>query len=189
MTIANEQIYWGTQKGENVALYPLYDWNVHDIWKYIGENNLRYHKIYDFQLKKGYSANEMRISSLIHEKSFKAICDLPEFEPQTYNKLIKRAKGIVLAQETGKKAKLFRARKLPKNYQTWQAYRDFLLETHPDPRGKVILACRFARHRDNEYVARQQVRQLVLNDYENNLPVDNQPDPREKWIQYYMEKL
>ena len=32
----------------------------------------------------------------------------------------------------------------------------------------------------NEYVARQQCRQLLLNDYENCLPVDNKPDPREK---------
>jgi predicted phosphoadenosine phosphosulfate sulfurtransferase len=115
--------------------------------------------------------------------------DLPEFEPETYNKLVKRAKGIILAQETGKNAKLFRARKLPKNFATWRAYRDFLLQTHPDPVGKDVLGRRFANHLDNEYVARQQVRQLVLNDYENNLPVDNQPDPREKWVQYYMENL
>jgi predicted phosphoadenosine phosphosulfate sulfurtransferase len=189
VTIAGEQIYWGTEKGANYSLYPLYDWNVHDIWKYVAENNLRYHKIYDYQLKKGYPLTEMRISSLIHEKSFKAIVDLPEFEPQTYNKLIKRAKGIVLAQETGKKAKLFRARKLPKNFKTWREYRDFLLETHPDPMGKDVLARRFAKHLDNEYVARQQVRQLILNDYENNLPVSNEPDPREQWIQYYMENL
>ena len=51
------------------------------------------------------------------------------------------------------------------------------------------MARRFTKHLDNEYVARQQVRQLILNDYENNLPVDNKPDPRQKWIEYYMENL
>ena len=187
--IGGEKVYWATKKGQNFSMYPLYDWNFHDIWHYIAENNLRYHKIYDYQVKKGYSITEMRISSLIHEKSFKAICDLPEFEPETYNKLVKRAKGIALAQETGKAAKLFRARTLPKQYKSWRAYRDFLLATHPDPVGKEVLARRFSNHLDNEYVARQQVRQLVLNDYENNLPVDNQPDPRQKWVSYYMENL
>lgn len=187
--IDGQQVFWGTQKGENYSLYPIYDWNFHDVWKYIYDNGLKYHRIYDYQFRKGYPINEMRISSLIHEKSFKAICDLPEFEPKTYNKLVKRAKGIVLAQETGKTAKLFRARKLPRNYNSWRDYRDFLLTTHPDPKGREILARRFNRHLDNEYVARQQVRQLVLNDYENNLPVKNEVDPRQKWIDYYMEVL
>ncbi len=187
--IGGQKIYWATAKGDNFSMYPLYDWNFHDIWKYIATHNLRYHKIYDYQFRKGYAINEMRVSSLIHEKSFKSICDLPEFEPDTYNKLTKRAKGIVLAQETGKNSKLFKARKLPKNFTSWRTYRDFLIETHPDPDKCAIMAHRFANHLDNEYVARQQVRQLVLNDYENNLPVDNQPDPREKWIEYYRENL
>jgi predicted phosphoadenosine phosphosulfate sulfurtransferase len=188
-SIAGERVYWATTKGLNYSLYPLYDWNISDIWRYTFENGLRYHRVYDYQVKKGYPIAEMRISSLIHEKSFKALVDLPEFEPDTYNRLLKRAKGIALAQETGKNAKLFRARKLPKNFATWRAYRDFLLETHPDPVGREILGRRFAAHLDNEYVARQQVRQLVLNDYENNLPVDNKPDPREVWVNYYRENL
>jgi predicted phosphoadenosine phosphosulfate sulfurtransferase len=187
--IGGQRIYWATTKGANYSLYPLYDWNLHDIWHYIWENGLPYHRVYDYQFRKGYPLAEMRISSLIHEKSFKAICDLPEFEPDTYNRLAKRAKGIILAQETGKNARLFKARKLPKNFTSWRVYRDFLLETHPDPGKRDILARRFANHLDNEYVARQQVRQLILNDYENNLPVDNQPDPREQWIAYYKEHL
>jgi len=189
VSVQGEPVYWATEKGANVSMYPLYDWNFHDVWHYIAENGLRYHRIYDYQVKKGYPITEMRISSLIHEKSFKSICDLPEFEPDTYNRLVKRAKGIVLAQETGKAAKLFRARTLPKNFDSWRSYRDFLLQTHPDPVGKEVLARRFAKHLDNEYVARQQVRQLGLNDYENTLPVDNKPDPRDAWIAYYMENL
>lgn len=188
-SIGGQQIYWATTKGANFSVYPLCDWNFHDVWKYIFDQRLRYHRIYDYQFRKGYPLNEMRISSLIHEKSFKALVDLPEFEPDTYNRLIRRAKGIALAQETGKKAKLFRARKLPKNYASWRLYRDFLLATHPDPDKAAILARRFERHLDNEYVARQQVRQLILNDYENNLPVDNRRDPREDWIAYYREVL
>lgn len=188
-TIAGQRVYWATTKGDNYSMYPLYDWNFHDIWRYIFDHGLRYHKIYDYQFRKGYNLNEMRISSLIHEKSFKAIVDLPEFEPDTYNKLLKRAKGIALAQETGKTAKLFRARKLPKDFNSWRAYRDFLIATHPDPDKCAILSRRFAKHLDNEHVARQQVRQLVLNDYENNLPVKSEEDPRQKWIAYYMENL
>ncbi len=187
--IGEKNVYWATKKGENLTMYPIYDWNTHDIWKYLYDNQLKYSKVYEHQFKKGYHFNEMRVSSLIHEKSFKSICELPEFEPKTYEKLVKRLKGIELAQETGKDAKLFRARTLPKNFKSWMVYRDFLLQTYPDESKKPIFVKRYAKHLNNEYVARQQCRQLILNDYENNLPVDNKLDPREVLINYYKSVL
>lgn len=188
--IGDRNVYWATDKGRgNVSIYPIYDWNFHDVWKYIYEHDLRYSRIYDFMYKKGMPINEMRISSLIHERSFKSLVELPEFEPKTYDKLVQRVSGIKFAQETGKRAKSFRARKLPKNYDSWIAYRDFLIATHPDPEKAEIFRKRFARHLENEYVARQQVRQLLLNDTENNVPVENKQDPRQELIQYYMENL
>ena len=184
-----ERIYWGTSKGSGVALYPIYDWNFHDVWKYIAEQGVRYSRIYDMQFRKGYPIHEMRVSSLIHEHAFKSICDLPEFEPKTYARLIKRVKGIALAQEHGRKAQLFRATKLPQNLSSWMEYRDHLLRTHPDRERVGIFIRRFAKQLNNEYVARQQVRQLVLNDYENNINIDNKEDPREALIRYYDKVL
>jgi predicted phosphoadenosine phosphosulfate sulfurtransferase len=189
VNIGGENVYWATKKGANTALYPLYDWNFHDIWKYIYENSLRYSKIYDYQFKKGVPLNEIRVSSLIHERSFKALCELPEFEPKTYEKLCRRIKGIQFATETGKHSRMFKVRKLPKNYKSWIDYRDFLLDTYPDTTQKARFQTRFSRQLNNEYVARQQCRQLVLNDYENNLPIDNKPDPRIELINYYRENL
>lgn len=178
-----KNIYWCTDlKNENVSFYPIYDWNFHDVWKYIYDNKLRYSKIYDYMWKKGMGLQEIRVSSLIHEKSFKALVELPEFEPKTYDKLLKRIKGISVGNLYGKDSKLLKVSKLPKNFKSWRDYRDFLLETYPDPDKKEIFVKRFNKHLDNEYVARQQCRQLVLNDYENNLPVDNKPDPREEKI-------
>jgi predicted phosphoadenosine phosphosulfate sulfurtransferase len=189
VTIAGQKVFWGTKKGDNFALYPIYDWLFSDVWRYIHEQQLRYSKIYDFQFKKGYPISQMRVSSLIHERAFKSIVDLPEFEPKTYERLCKRVKGIALAQETGKAAKLFACRKLPKNFKSWIAYRDFLLATHSDKERVGIFRRRFAKHMNNEYVARQQCRQLILNDYEGNVAVDNSPDPREELIRYYDEVL
>jgi predicted phosphoadenosine phosphosulfate sulfurtransferase len=190
VSVNGKNVYWATRKQEtNVAFYPIYDWNFADVWRYIWENNLKYNKVYDWQFRKGIGINEMRVSSLIHERSFKSLVELPEFEPQTYNKLIKRVKGIEFAQETGKRSKMFKVRKLPKNYNSWINYRDFLLKTYPNEDEREMFRQRFAKHLNNEYVARQQCRQLILADVENNLPVDNKPDPREKLINYYMEVL
>jgi predicted phosphoadenosine phosphosulfate sulfurtransferase len=190
VTIQGEQVYWATKKENGcVALSPIYDWNFHDVWKYIHDEGIRYNRVYDWQFKKGFSIQEMRCSSLIHERAFKSIVELPEFEPKTYEKLCQRIKGIKFAQETGKDAKSLKARKLPKNFESWIPYRDFLLDTYPDPGRKHHFEKRFAKHLQNEFVARQQCRQLLLNDYENNVPVQNEEDPRQKTIRYYMEVL
>lgn len=189
VAIAGRRVYWASRKGANVALYPIYDWNFHDVFRYIHDAGIRYHKAYDFQFKKGYPISQMRVSSLTHERAFKSICDLAEFEPKTYEKLRKRIKGVAMAQETGKSAKMFRVSKLPKNFSTWGAYRDFLLETHSDRDRVGLFRARFAKHMRNEFVARQQCRQLILGDYENNLSVDNREDPRDALIRYYDEVL
>lgn len=182
--------YWSTKrKNGSYTFYPIYDWIVSDIWKYIYDNQLKYHRYYDFAFKKGVHPHSMRVSSLTHEKSFKAIQDLPEFEFKTYEKLLARIKGIAFAQETAKNKKMFKVQQLPKNYRTWREYRDFLLATYPDEYKKHIFVKRFERHLENEYVARQQCRQLVLNDYENNLPVQNKEDPVIERVNYWKSVL
>lgn len=177
-----KDVFWCTKKGEIYSFYPLYDWNFHDVWKYIYDEKLRYSHIYDYMWKKGMGIQEIRVSSLIHEKSFKSLVELPEFEPKTYDRLMKRIDGITIGNLYGKDNKMLRARRLPKNYKTWEQYRDFLLKTYPDDTKRHIFEKRFGRQLENEYVARQQCRQLILNDYENNLPVDNKPDPRVETI-------
>ena len=185
-----KNIYWCTgMKRGNVAFYPLYDWNFHDVWKYLYDTRLKYSRIYDFMHKKGMGLREIRVSSLIHEKSFKALVELPEFEPKTYDRLLKRVKGISIGNLYGKDNKMLQVTQLPKGFKRWVEYRDFLLATYPDPEKRPIFVKRFSRHLDNRYVARQQCRQLVLNDYENNLPVDNKPDPRDETIEKWRRLL
>lgn len=175
-----KNVFWATKhkKKGNYSFYPIYDWNFHDVWKYIYDEKLRYSKIYDYMWKKGMGLQEIRVSSLIHEKSFRALVELPEFEPDTYNRLLKRVRGISVGNLYGKDRAMLKAQKLPKNFKSWMEYRDFLLATYPDPEKKWIFEKRFARQQNNSYVARQQCRQLLLNDYENNLPIDDKPDPR-----------
>ena len=185
-----KDVCWSTKmKNGNVSFYPLYDWNFHDVWKYIYDSGLQYSKIYDYMYKKGMGLNEIRVSSLIHEKAFKSLVELPEFEPNTYDRLLKRIKGISVGQLYGKDRKMLKVSSLPKNFKDWIEYRNFLFETYPDPEKKAIFVKRFSKHLENQYVARQQCRQLILNDYENNLPVDNKPDPRIEMIKKWREIL
>lgn len=179
-------IYWSTKRPQgNFQMYPLYDWNFQDIWRFLYENNIRYSRIYDYQYKKGLGMKDMRVSSLIHERAFKSLVELPEFEPQTYDKLMARTKGIQVGNIYGKDDLMLKCRKLPKNYDNWIQYRDFLLSTIKDESIKQIFTKRFSKQLNNNYVARQQCKQLILNDYENNLPINNREDEREKKLNYW----
>ena len=179
-------IYWSTYRNNgNYNLYPLYDWNFQDIWKYLYENRIRYSKIYDYQYKKGLGMKDMRVSSLIHEKSFHSLVELPEFEPETYDKLIIRTQGVQVGNIYGKDDLMLRCRKLPKNFKDWMEYRDFLLSTVKEEDIKAIFEKRFSKQLNNNYVARQQCKQLILNDYENNLGITNGEDKREKELKYW----
>ncbi len=185
-----QNICWCTkQTNGNITFYPLYDWGFQDVWKYIYDHKLRYSKIYDYMFQKGMNIQDMRVSSLIHEKSFKALVELPEFEPETYNKLLKRVSGISVANLYGKDKVMFRTNKLPAKFKNWIEYRDFLLATYPDKSKLDIFVKRFGKHLNNNYVARQQCQQLILNDYENNIPVINKPEPKKKTMEKWRKLL
>jgi len=167
-------ILWSTKAKRSKGtyrFYPIYDWGIGDVWKFIYENNLPYNAVYDkmFKANKNYYKT-MRVSNLIHEKSFKCLSDLQIYEPDTYNKLIKRISGVhvasIYAQENG----IFNATKLPEKFSSWLEYRNYLLETTPF-KNKERFITRFQKQPKEEEMYRKQSRQLMLNDYENNLAV------------------
>lgn len=183
-----KDVLWSTQTQKNKTsyrFYPIYDWGMGDVWKYIADNGLAYNSIYD----KMYSANHnyfqtMRVSNLVHEKSFSCLSDLQKIEPQTYHKLLKRLQGVHCAANYANRENVYFPNDLPENFKTWLEYRDYLLETTPYQK-KSRFEKRFSGQPKNEYVYRQQVKQLLINDWENNVPVNKKIDRRqelkEKW--------
>ena len=132
---------------------------------------MRYNPVYDWMYVKGMRLTEMRVSNLIHEKAFKSLATLQEFEPDTYERMVRRLKGVPTAARYGKEQMLFDVRKRPPEYDTWKEYRDFLLSTYPAGHRLDKFLERFAKQPGNEGTYRQQVRQLHINDWENNVPV------------------
>ena len=179
-----KDINWSTKTtGRNTyRFYPLYDWGVGDVWKYIADNDLPYNAVYD----KMYRSNKnfyktMRVSNLIHEKSFKILGDLQVYEPDTFSKLVKRISGIHVASIYAGEDSVFSTSKLPEKFKTWYEFREYLLSTSPvDKRDKFI--DRFKTQPQDESACRRQVRQLLLNDYENNLEVSFSPNKKDKSI-------
>jgi predicted phosphoadenosine phosphosulfate sulfurtransferase len=178
---------WSTESDGVCKFYPIYDWGVSDVWKFIYEYNLPYNKIYDLQWMAGYSIyGSMRVSNLIHEKSFKCLVDLPRFEPETYDSLCRRVSGIPTAARYATEKLVFSNKQLPSHYSTWKEFRDFLIESIHEPTHKKMFIDRFSSEPTTESSFKKQVGQLLINDYENSRGYDRKADEkveqlRERW--------
>jgi predicted phosphoadenosine phosphosulfate sulfurtransferase len=178
---------WSTTSNGVHKFYPIYDWSVYDVWKFIFEYNLPYNKIYDYMFWDNYGIyQKMRVSNLIHEKSYKCLVDLPKYEPDTYNKLCKRISGISSAARYASEKLVFSNKKLPKHYKTWKEFRDFLLLNIQNEDHKNIFIKRFEKQKKTEKTYQAQVGQLLINDYENNKSYDTKSQEKiqkmkEKW--------
>lgn len=182
-------INWGSLTDGIKTFYPIYDWTVYDIWKFIYDYDIKYNKIYDLMFMDGYSIyKKMRISNLIHEKSFKCLVDLPKYEPETYDKLCARIGGIAAASRYAAEKLVFDNKTLPKHYKSWREFRDFLVANIPNRAHQEKFKKRFSNQKETEHACQAQVGQLLINDYENSCPLDTKRDERirrmkEKWME------
>lgn len=180
---------WSTIDGDINKFYPIYDWTIYDVWKFIYDYNIEYNKIYDLMYLNNYSLYcKMRVSNLIHEKSYKCLEDLPKYEPETYSKLCKRISGISTAHRYSSEKLIFSNKKLPIHYKTWKEFRDFLLNNIPNEDHKIKFIKRFDNQDKNENTYKAQVGQLLINDYENSKPIDTKKKEKNeriksKWLE------
>lgn len=179
---------WSTisETGAN-RFYPIYDWTWNSIWRFIYDYSIPYNKMYDLMFWQNYSIYKMRVSNLIHEKSYKCLKDLPRFEPETYNRLCDRISGISVAARYASEKLVFNNKKLPNHYKNWKEFRDFLLEHIPNEEHKKKFEARFAKQEENERTYQAQVGQLLINDYENSRAFDTKKEEKqlkikEKWM-------
>lgn len=182
-------ISWSTKSKYHIKFYPIYDWRFRDIFIYLGRNKLKYNKMYDYFHLKGYHHNKMRLSNLLHEKSYESIADLQEFEPDLFDKMIDRVEGVSTAQEyAGRGGGIYgHKNKLPKEHRTWSDYREYLLASLPNREHAEIFEKRFNKQYQNNYVIKQQVDRILIYDVNNFKPIKNKnEDPiikiREKWM-------
>lgn len=177
-----DNIRWSTKTEcpTTFRFYPIYDWGAGDVWKYIDDNNIEYNKIYDLMFANNHNIyNTMRVSNLIHEKSFRCLTDLQKLEPNTYNKLCKRLEGVHVASRYANEDTIYSANERPKDFKTWKEYRDYLLLTSTS-KHKDRFIKRFEEQGDDEVVCKQQCKQILVNDWENVFTVDTKKKKKRK---------
>lgn len=174
---------WSTLSDTGAArFYPIYDWTWNSVWKFIYDYNLPYNRMYDCMYWANYSMFKMRVSNLIHEKSYKCLRDLPRFEPETYDRLCTRLSGVATASRYASERLVFSNKHLPTHYKSWREFRDFLLENIPDAGQRERFRARFAKQKETERIFQGQVGQLLLNDYENSRSFDTKKEDRAEKI-------
>lgn len=166
----DSDMFWLRRINEPHKAYPIIDWLYKDVWKYLIEGNYRYNKIYDKMYMLGHDIRTMRVSNLVHEKAFRCLTDLQELEPETYNKLEKRLKGVHTAAIYGKENLIYSIRSLPEKFKSWKEYKDFLLSSiHPDL--KRIFEYQWSRFGDTDDpgACKYMVKRILLCDWEGNI--------------------
>jgi len=122
-------ITWGKKNQYNkntFSFHPIYDWSYTDVWKAIHDNGWDYNKIYDYQYQHGVRTQDMRVSNLHHETAVHHLFFLQEVEPDTYQRLTQRVKGMDTAGKLGRDD--YFVTELPFMFKDWKEYRDYLLE-------------------------------------------------------------
>lgn len=166
----DNDLFWLRRKHEPHKAYPLIDWSYTDVWKFLAENNLKYNKVYDKMYMLGLNLRTMRVSNLIHEKAYRCLSELQELEPETYDKLEQRLKGVHCASIYAKENLMYSIKKLPEQFKTWKEYKDFLLENiHPDL--AKIFKYQWSRfgNTDDVGACKYMVKRILLCDWEGNI--------------------
>lgn len=130
------KVHWSTLMDERdpriVNFYPIYDWRVEDVWKFIGEEKLPYNKIYDLMYLAGVPVVEQRICQPYGDEQRRGLDQWAKIEPETWSRALDRVAGVNFgAIYAGQKLMGYHRGLLPAGH-TWKSYSFFMLSTLPE---------------------------------------------------------
>ncbi len=123
---------WTTKMSESYYnIYPIYDWNVRDVWIANGRCNWKYNRLYDIFYKSGVSLAMQRICQPYGDDQRRGLNLYRIIEPDTWAKLVNRVSGANFGNiYCGNRILGYRNVKLPKGH-SWKSYCKMLLATLP----------------------------------------------------------
>jgi predicted phosphoadenosine phosphosulfate sulfurtransferase len=114
-------------------VFPIYDWNVDDIWIFHGKTNFPYNEIYNQMARAGVPLNKMRICEPYGPEQRRGLWLFHVIEPDTWGKVVARVSGAnmgsIYAKENGNILGINKI-VLPPGY-TWKSFSMYLLNSMP----------------------------------------------------------
>lgn len=112
--------------------YPIYDWNVEDVWVYNCKFGKPYNKLYDLFYQAGLSPEQMRVASPFNDCGIHTLKLYKVIDPNNWGKMTGRVNGVNFAGLYGGTTAMgWKSITKPAHF-TWKEYCYFLLDTLPD---------------------------------------------------------
>lgn len=111
--------------------YPIYDWNVDDIWIANAKNGWTYNKLYDLYYMAGLNVSQMRVASPFISQGIENLKLYKVIEPNTWGKLVSRVNGVNFSGIYGGTTAMGWKSITKPDHFTWKQYAEFLLTTLP----------------------------------------------------------
>ncbi len=119
--------------------YPIYDWQVEDIWIANAKFNFDYNKIYDLMYQAGVPINSMRVASPFNDAATESLKLYKAIDPTNWGKLIGRVNGVNFTGLYGGTTAMGWNSITKPNHFTWKEYMYFLLNTLPEETREIYL--------------------------------------------------
>lgn len=74
-------------------VYPIYDWQTADVWRYLGKLDLPYNKLYDRMHQAGMKISQMRICEPFGDEARKGLWLYQAVDPSMWAKVVLRCAG------------------------------------------------------------------------------------------------
>jgi len=126
---------WTTKIVDKVFnIYPIYDWQTEDVWKYAAKYPEKPHnKIYDKMQMAGVPLSQQRLCQPFGDDQRRGIWLYHILEPETWFKLVSRVNGAnsgaIYIEESGNMTGYNKISKPPGH--TWKSFCNLLLQTMP----------------------------------------------------------
>lgn len=125
---------WTTLVDSNLYnVYPIYDWQTADIWRYNGKYFKSYNKIYDLMNKAGISIHQARLCQPYGFDQRKGLWLFHVLEPETWSRIVARVNGAnsgaEFVQYSGNISGQIKITK-PEGH-TWKSFAMLLLKSMP----------------------------------------------------------
>lgn len=132
--------------------YPIYDWDVSDVWTANGRFQWDYNHLYDLYYQAGVPLTRQRVASPFISEAISSLSIYRVVDPDTWGKMVGRVNGVNFAGMYGRTMAMgWKSIQCPKGF-SWKEYMNFLLSTLPEDirqnyQNKLNASIRFWRER------------------------------------------
>lgn len=109
--------------------YPIYDWEVEDIWGAVSKFDMKFNEIYELMYKNGLSLHEQRLCQPYGDDQRNGLDQFRALEPETWEKVLNRVHGVNFGNIYARTSLLGNIKSEKPKHMTWEQYVVYLLES------------------------------------------------------------